>query len=170
MSGFPPSEMNRKAFLDTFGGVYEASRWIAESVWADGVTGDHDTTAGLHRAMRRVVENADETAQLALLQAHPSLAGRLAMQGKLTAESKSEQESAGLDRCTPAEFEEFHALNGRYQEKFGFPFILAVRGRDRQYILESFRRRVENDRNAEFAEALEQVHRISLLRLEALFG
>lgn len=170
MFRFPPSEMTRKAFLDAFGGVYEASPWIADSVWAAGVTGDHDTTAGLYRAMRKVVENADETTQLALLQAHPDLAGRLAMRDRLTAESKSEQESAGLDRCTPAEFEEFRTLNARYREKFGFPFILAVRGRNRQYILESFRRRVENDRDAEFAEALEQVHRIALLRLEGLFG
>ena len=170
MPGSLPSEIKRKTFLDAFGGVYESSPWIADSVWVDGVTGDHDTTAGLYRAMRKVVENADETTQLALLKAHPSLAGRLAIQGKLTAESKSEQESAGLDRCTPAEFEEFHALNVRYREKFGFPFILAVRGRNRQNVLESFRRRVENDRDAEFAEALEQVHRIALLRLEALFG
>lgn len=165
-----PTEMKRKAFLDAFGGVYESSPWIADSVWVDGVNGNHDTTAGLYRAMRKVVENADETTQLALLQAHPSLAGRLAIEDKLTEESKSEQASAGLDRCTPAEFEEFHALNARYREKFGFPFIMAVRGRNRQDILDSFRRRVENDRNAEFAEALEQVHRIALLRLEALFG
>ena len=170
MSDFLPSETTRRAFLDAFGGVYESSPWIADSVWADGVTSDHDTTAGLYRAMRKVVEHADETTQLALLQAHPDLAGRLAMQGRLTAESESEQESAGLDHCTPAEFEEFHMLNARYRKKFGFPFILAVRGRNRQYILESFRRRVENDRDAEFAEALEQVHRIALLRLEALFG
>lgn len=164
-----PSVMTREAFLEIFGGVYEHSPWIAEQVFAGGLTGDHDTVAGLHDTLRTAVDEADRDAQLALLRAHPDLAGKLAVRGELTVESTSEQASAGLDQCTAEEFEEFQSLNDRYKEAFGFPFILAVRGKDRQFILEAFRRRVENDPDTEFAEALKQVHRIALLRIEAVF-
>ena len=164
-----PSRMDREAFLVTFGGTYEHSPWIAEEVFADGLTHDHDTIAGLHGALRDVVDDADREKQLALLRAHPDLAGKLAVAGELTAESSAEQASAQLDQCTKAEFNEFRSLNDRYKRSFGFPFILAVRGRNRQEILRYFRRRVNNDPETEFAEALKQVHRIALLRIEALF-
>ena len=164
-----PSDMDRDAFVETFGGVYEHSPWIAERVHADGLTSAHDTVAGLHGALRDAVDAAGAEKQLDLLMAHPDLAGRLAKQGELTASSSSEQASAGLDQCTPEEYEEFRSLNDRYREKFGFPYILAVRGMDRQDILENFRRRVDNDRETEFAEALKQVHRIAFLRITSLF-
>ncbi|MGB0630229.1 MAG: 2-oxo-4-hydroxy-4-carboxy-5-ureidoimidazoline decarboxylase [Alphaproteobacteria bacterium] len=164
-----PSRMDREAFMEAFGGVYEHSPWIAEEVFADGLTGDHDTIAGLHGALRDVVDEAHRDKQLALLQAHPDLAGRLAVAGELTAESTAEQASAQLDQCTAEEFEEFQSLNERYKETFGFPYILAVRGRNRHEILGNFRSRVNNDPETEFAEALKQVHRIALLRIEALF-
>lgn len=166
---YRPSAMSRDAFLETFGGVYEHSPWIGEAAYAAGLTRDHDTVAGLHNALRNAVENADEERQLALLRAHPDLAGKLAVAGELTEESTAEQASAQLDRCSPEEFEEFQSLNDRYKSAFGFPYILAVRGRNRQEILDNFRSRVDNDPYTEFAEALKQVHRIALLRIEALF-
>lgn len=166
---YMPSHMTRDDFLDVFGGVYEHSPWIAEAVYAEGLTGTQDTVAGLHGALRDVVDAADDDRKLALLRAHPDLAGKLAVAGELTAESTSEQASAQLDKCTPEEFAEFQALNDRYKEAFGFPYILAVRGRNRQEILENFRSRVDNDTETEFAQALKQVHRIALLRIEALF-
>lgn len=155
--------------MDVFGGIYEHTPWIAEAVYAAGLTGSQDTVAGLHDSLRTNVDNADDEKKLALLRAHPDLAGKLAISGELTADSTSEQASAQLDKCTPEEFAEFQSLNDRYKEAFGFPYILAVRGRNRQEILENFRSRVDNTPDTEFAEALKQVHRIALLRIEALF-
>ena len=166
---YMPSHMTQEDFMDVFGGVYEHTPWIAEAVYAAGLTGSQDTVAGLHDSFRTNVDNADDEKKLALLRAHPDLAGKLAISGELTAESTSEQASAQLDKCTPEEFAEFQSLNDRYKEAFGFPYILAVRGRNRQEILENFRSRVDNTPDTEFAEALKQVHRIALLRIEALF-
>ena len=153
-----------EAFADRFGGVYEHSRWIAEAAAVDGAPADPAA------AMRAVVEAAPREAQLALLCAHPDLSGRLAVAGELTADSAQEQAGAGLDRCSPAEFAEFQTLNAQYRERFGFPFILAVRGYNRSSILAAFRRRVCNDHQEEFREALNQVHRIAALRIATLTG
>ena len=151
-------------FVRRFGGVYESSPWVAERACGDGDPADPAS------AMRAVVETAGRDRQLALLRAHPDLAGRLAVAGELTPESSAEQAGAGLDRCTPAEFAEFQDLNARYREKFGFPFILAVRGHDRSAILAAFRRRIGNDPDTEFREALDQVHRIAAFRIADLTG
>lgn len=162
--------MPHAGFLETFGGVYERSPWVAEGVPADDLAAGADTAEALATLMRAVVDGAGEARQLALLRAHPDLAGRLAVGEALTEASAGEQASAGLDRCTPEEYEEFRALNARYREAFDFPFVLAVRGRTRREILGIFRERLGNGRDAEFREALEQVHRIARLRLKALFG
>lgn len=162
----PPSTLDRAAFLARYGGVYEHSPWIAEAVWDRGAVSDE--AEALARAMADEVEAAHPAAQLALLRAHPDLAGKLALRGALTPESGSEQAGAGLDRCSPEEFAEFQRLNAAYQARFGFPFILAVKGYDRGGILDAFRRRVENDPDIEFRTALDQVHRIARLRLLAL--
>lgn len=166
---YRPSMMAREDFLEVFGGVYEHSPWIAETAYAAGLTRDQDTVAGLHNALRTAVDGADRDRQLALLQAHPDLAGKLAVGGELTQESTAEQASAQLDQCTAEEFAEFQSLNEKYKSSFGFPYILAVRGRNRQGILENFRNRVDNDPDTEFTEALKQVNRIALLRIEALY-
>jgi OHCU decarboxylase len=162
----PPGGLDREGFLARYGGVYEHSPWIAGAVWDEGAASDDVAT--LAGAMAARVEAAGDEAQLALLRAHPDLAGKLAVEGELTAESTSEQAGAGLERCSPEEFEEFQRLNAAYQDRFGFPFILAVKGHDRAGILEAFRRRVGNDLAAELREALDQVHRIARLRLQAL--
>ncbi len=166
---FRPSDMDGDSFIDAFGGIYEHSPWVAETVFGHGVTPDMDSLTGLHDAMRTVVDASDSERKLVLLRNHPDLAGRLALRGELTAESTSEQASAGLDQCSPEELAEFQSLNDRYTRKFGFPFILAVRGMNRGGILDAFRVRVENAPEAEFDEALKQVHRIAFLRLTELF-
>lgn len=163
-----PTDLSREQFIAVFGGVYEHSQWVAEQVWDSGIDASHNEIKALHRAMMAVVNEAGHSPQLALLCAHPDLAGKLAVSGKLTAESTNEQSSAGLDQCSPEELEAFQTLNDRYKEKFGFPFILAVKGRTRAEILENFRARVELDPDDEFNEALSQVHQIALLRLSSL--
>lgn len=161
-----PSEMDRAAFLARFGPVFEHSSWIAEEAWDAELR--PDTAEGLHAAMVAVLRDAPREQQLALLNAHPDLAGKLAVRGELTADSTSEQAGAGLDRCTPAEFQRFTELNDAYKAKFGFPFILAVKGRSRAEILQAFEQRIHNTPDVEFETALAQVERIALLRLKDL--
>ena len=160
--GLKPSQMDMGTFLDTFGGVYERSTWIAKDVFMSSLRTDHDTIAGLHSALQNVVDQADHNKQLGLLRAHPDLAGKLAIAGKLTKESIVEQESAQLDQCTASEFREFRSLNDRFKTTFGHPYILAVRNRNRKEILSNYRTRLNNDPHKEFAEALKQVHQIAL--------
>jgi 2-oxo-4-hydroxy-4-carboxy-5-ureidoimidazoline decarboxylase len=123
---------------------------------------------GLHQALAAIVDAAPPERQLALLCAHPDLAGRLAVRGELTAESTAEQASAGLDKCTPEEFQRFTALNEAYKRKFPFPFIMAVKGKSRGEILAAFERRIHNTEEVEFRTALSEVHKIALLRLRDL--
>jgi 2-oxo-4-hydroxy-4-carboxy-5-ureidoimidazoline decarboxylase len=165
-----PSRMSREAFVERFGSVFEHSPWIAEAAWDGGLTPEQDTAAGLLAAMLKTLRRAPRERKLALVQAHPDLAGRLAVQGGLTAASSAEQASAGLDRCTREEYERFQALNEAYRAKFDFPFIMAVRGRTRAEILAAFEDRVANDPVREFETALEQIERIARLRLEALLS
>ncbi len=165
-----PSRMSALDFTACFGGVYEHSPWIAEAVWRLGpspeMPADQDTAEGIHHAFQSVVDGADREAKLALLRAHPDLAGKLAVSGALTTESTVEQAGADLGNCTPEEFADFTRLNDSYKEKFGFPFILSVRGYQRAEILETFKARIDNEPAAEFVEALSQVHHIALLRLK----
>ncbi|WP_431862045.1 2-oxo-4-hydroxy-4-carboxy-5-ureidoimidazoline decarboxylase [Azospirillum sp.] len=161
-----PGDMDRDAFVARFGPVFEHSPWIAEEAWDARLR--PDTAEGLHAALVAVLRDAPRERQLALLNAHPDLAGKLAVRGALTADSTAEQASAGLDRCTPEEFARFTELNDAYKARFGFPFILAVKGRTRAEILEAFERRIHNTPEEEFATALGQVERIALLRLKDL--
>lgn len=163
-----PSRQSRAAFVARFGGVWEHSPWIAEGTFDAGLTAAQDTADGLHAAMTVVMRAADEPAKLVLIRAHPDLAGKLAAAGRLTAESTGEQASAGLDRLTDAERAEFTRLNDAYKARFGFPFILAVKGKTKGEIRNAFLARLENDAAAEFAEALTQIERIALLRLKDL--
>ncbi len=154
--------------MDRFGSLYENSPWIAEQVFEEGSA----TAQGLeelHNNFRCVVLSADLEQQFELLNAHPELACSQAEQSMLSAESSEEQSGAGLDQCTEEEFFEFSELNQAYRELFGFPFILAVKGYERQEILEIFHERLGNDPESEFAEALRQVVWIGRFRLEALF-
>ncbi len=159
--------LDRDAFVALLGGIFEHSPWIAAGAWDARPFADVDD---LHRAMFAVVGAASEDRRLALLQAHPDLAGKLARGGALTAASTAEQASAGLDRLSDDEYERFTALNDAYQARFGFPFIIAVRENTKATILEAFERRLGHDRPAEFAAALAEVAKIARFRLDGLFG
>jgi OHCU decarboxylase len=114
------------------------------------------------------MRRASRRRQLALIRAHPDLAGRAAIRAELTAASSAEQAGAGLDQCTRAEFVRFHELNDKYRKQFGFPFILAVKGKSRREILAAFEERLGNSVEAEFEEALTQIARIARFRLDDL--
>jgi 2-oxo-4-hydroxy-4-carboxy-5-ureidoimidazoline decarboxylase len=157
--------LKRARFVELFGGVFEHAPWVAEEAFE---AGPFHGVAALHVAMVEAMRRAPRARQLALIRAHPDLAGRAVIAGTLTQSSSAEQASAGLDQCTPAEFERFQELNDRYKGKFSFPFILAVKGRTREEILTVFEQRLENTVEAEFAEALHQIARIARLRLEDL--
>ncbi|MES0825925.1 allantoinase PuuE [Ruegeria sp. SCP11] len=163
-----PSQMERDTFLAAYGGIFEHSAWIAERAFELELGPVHDTAGGLHNALSRMFRSASEEERLGVLAAHPDLAGKLAQAKRLTQESTSEQASAGLDALTDGERETFSELNQRYTEKFGFPFIIAVRDHDKASILQAFQRRIEQDRDAEFAEACRQVERIAEFRLRDL--
>ena len=162
------ADLDRKEFVTRFGGVYEHSQWVAEKCFDGKMHLKAVRPSDLAGPMSHLVEAAGLEPQMILLRAHPDLAGKLARSGTLTAESTSEQAGAGLDQCTDAEFTEFTSLNTAYRQKFGFPYILAVKGRHRTEILENFRARLPNDVAVEFREALNQVHQIAKLRLTAL--
>ena len=156
-----PSALTGADFVARFGGVYEHSPHFAEAVWRNARPADLDDAAKLKTLFRAAVFDAGKDGQLALIRAHPDLGNRLAM----SKESTSEQMGAGLDACSPEEFAAFQELNADYKTKFGFPFIIAVRGLDRAAILKAFRTRLNNSADAEFATALEQIHRIAAFRI-----
>ncbi len=158
--------MEKAAFLARYGGVYEHSQWVAEAAYP-GAKNVSDP-ARLSEIMAAVVNAASDEAKLDLIRAHPDLAGRAAIAGGLTAASSAEQASAGIDQCTEAEYARFQELNEQYKAKFGFPFVIAVRGKRRSDILAAFEQRVRNDKDEELATAIREIHEIARLRLEAM--
>ncbi len=170
VAGLIPSEMDLGTFVSEFGGVFEHSPWIAEGAFDQELGPTHDNAAGIHNALSRVFRSASEEQRLGVLTAHPDLAGKLAAAGRLTKESTAEQAGAGLDMMTDEERETFQTLNATYVERHGFPFIIAVKDNTKASILDAFHRRIENDRDTEFAEACRQVERIAELRLIEKFA
>ncbi|NVJ70811.1 MAG: 2-oxo-4-hydroxy-4-carboxy-5-ureidoimidazoline decarboxylase [Alphaproteobacteria bacterium] len=162
------SRTDKATFVKAYGHIYEHSPWVAEFVWHENDPQTLDTLEGLASGMAAIVDQANEAAKMKLICAHPDLAGKAAQRDELTTESKSEQSGAGLDQCNAEEFEEFQRLNSAYKTKFGFPFIIAVKGLDRQAILAAFRSRLNNDREHEFYTAINQIHKIARLRLSEL--
>jgi beta-ureidopropionase / N-carbamoyl-L-amino-acid hydrolase len=164
--------LDRPAFVQALEGVYEHSPWIAERAW------DFRPFLTLHQlkhVLAQVVAQATSSEQLGLIRAHPELAGKAAVAGQLTQESTHEQKTAGLGHCTPEEFGQLQTLNQAYNEKFGFPFILAVRGPrgqglSRQAIIQTFARRLRHGPAFEQAECLRQIHRIAEIRLNDKFA
>jgi beta-ureidopropionase / N-carbamoyl-L-amino-acid hydrolase len=157
------------AWLD---GTYEHSAWIAAKAWEKR---PFASMATLKVALVEAVRHSGREAQLGLIRAHPELAGKAMVAKKLTAESTNEQGKAGLTACTPEEFAHIQYLNASYNQKFGFPFILAVRGPrglglNKQQIIAAFERRLNNHPDFEFAEALRNIHRIAEIRLDDKFG
>ncbi|MGB5346791.1 MAG: 2-oxo-4-hydroxy-4-carboxy-5-ureidoimidazoline decarboxylase [Woeseia sp.] len=160
------SIVRKDSFVKRYGGIYEHSAWVAEAAWERLCEeGNMASTADM---LAEVVDDADDAQKLALIRAHPDLAGRAAVQGELTQDSTGEQASAGIDQCTPAEFASFQEYNARYRAKFGFPFVMAVRNSNRRAILAAFGERLQNDVETEFARAIAEIHKIAKLRLAAL--
>jgi beta-ureidopropionase / N-carbamoyl-L-amino-acid hydrolase len=163
------------AFAQALDGIYEHSPWIAEAAFVHRPAGGYTSVAALQRAMVEALAAADTERQRELIRAHPELAGKAMVARTLTAESTNEQGAAGLAACTPAEFERLQQLNADYNARFGWPFILAVRGPrgtglTRREIIASFERRLQAPTDVEFAESLRQIHRIAEIRLQDRFG
>ncbi len=158
--------MSDQAFVARFGHIFEESPWIAEAAFVAGLPTDADTAAGLHRALCAAMRAAPRERQMALIRAHPDLAGRLARAGALSRESTNEQAGAGLDCLSDGEYRHFTALNTAYREKFSMPFIIAVKGRSKAEILAAFEARLGNDLDTETTTALTEIERIALLRLQ----
>lgn len=154
-----------RVFEDALADIYESSRWVAQKAAS---ARPFASIAHLAETMRRTVDEADDRTKQTLIDAHPDLAGKAARAGRVTAASAREQGSAGLDALTDSEYARFLELNRRYRARFGFPFILAVRGHDKTSILAAFERRLHNEMTDERAEALRQIHRIAQFRLSEL--
>jgi len=164
----PPSRLSGAEFLARYGEIYESSPWVAEAVRAEAESGALDSVERLGAAMRAAVDGASHERKLALIQAHPDLAGRAAVAGALSPASSAEQTGAGLDRLSPEQYARFKTFNQRYKARFGFPFIIAVRGLDAAGILADFERRLDNDAETEFETAIAEIHKIAAGRLAGM--
>jgi 2-oxo-4-hydroxy-4-carboxy-5-ureidoimidazoline decarboxylase len=154
---------DRPRFVEKVGWVFEHSPWVAERAWIEKPFASLDD---LHRAMAAAVTAATPEEQLSLLRAHPDLGAR----ASLSTASATEQAGAGLDHLTPEEFEHLRRLNSAYRDKFGFPFLYAVKGSTKHDILKALEARLPASREREMAEALSQVARIARFRLEELIS
>ena len=160
--------LNQADFISVFGGVYEHSSWVAEQAWQQKEQhpqGYFDDIEKLKEVMKSIVDQSSDEQKLMLLRAHPDLAGKAALSGTLTNESKAEQAGAGLDQCSEEELAHFLQLNDAYRSKFGFPFIMAVKGATKEQILSGFEERTPNDLATEFNRAINEVHKIAGFRL-----
>ncbi|BBE71070.1 uric acid degradation bifunctional protein PucL [Pleomorphomonas sp. SM30] len=155
--------MTDAAFAAAFADIAEHSPWVAEAAAAARPFGSREAMVA---AFAAAIAGAPREARLALANAHPDLAGRAAIAGEMAEDSVREQTGAGLDRLSPEEFARFTELNDRYRARFGFPFILAVKGATKDVILAAFEARVGNEPEAEFANAIAQITRIVRFRLE----
>ena len=159
------NHFSQAKFLEVLGAIYEHSPWMAERTWQ---AKPFNSLTDLLAAFRQTLAQATLDEQLALIRAHPDLAGKAALRGELSQESTQEQESAGLNQCSPEELARFTELNTAYQQKFSFPFIMAVKNASRAQILSGFEQRIHHTPTEEFAMALEQIHRIAAFRLQDL--
>jgi len=155
------NKLNKSEFLSTFGNVFEKTEWIAEKCYDSK---PYNNVQELVNKMMEVFENSIKEKHLEILNSHPDLA----VKKKLTKESENEQTNANLNQCTNEEFEEFNKLNEKYKKKFGFPFIIAVKGKNKNEILNIFRQRITNNINLEFEEAKKQVKKIATFRLSEI--
>ncbi|SEQ40220.1 OHCU decarboxylase [Pseudomonas sp. NFACC02] len=163
-----PSSLSREDFVNAFAGIYEHSPWVAEKAYDLGQGSDLDDIETLHARMSDILLSADHATQLALINAHPDLAGKADVQGQLTEASTNEQAGAGIHQCTAEEFARFTELNDAYKTKFAFPFIMAVKGSNRHQILAAFETRIHNSTDVEFACALAEINKIAMFRLQTL--
>lgn len=157
------NSIDRAAFTAALGHLFEHSPWVADETWPQRPFASREA---LHAALCATMRGATRDRQLALIRAHPDLAGRLAQQKKLTAESTREQASAGLDQLTDTELADFTRRNDTYKARFGFPFIICARLNAKAAILGAMQVRVDNSPDTEFATALGEIEKIAWLRLQ----
>ena len=158
------NKLLKSEFIKVFSNIFENSIWISEELYK---LKPFDSFDDLSTKIMDIFENATKEKQIEILRAHPDLANKTRI-GSLTADSKKEQSSAGLDKCTKEEFNEFKNLNFKYKKRFRFPFIIAVKDKSKLEILSSFRKRISYDINIEFEEAKNQVKKIANLRLNEI--
>jgi len=161
------SAMPCEAFVEALDGIFEHSSWVARRAWR---ARPFDGIPALHQAMLDAVMQADPTEQLALIRAHPELAGAEAAQGTLTRASTEEQRGAGLDQCNADELARLQRLNTAYRERFDFPFIIAVKGLGRHQIVDAIEARLMNARATEIATCLREIGKIARFRLDARYA
>ena len=155
------NKLSKAEFISIFGNIFEKTEWIAEKCYESKPYNNLDE---LVSKMMKIFENIEKERHLEILNSHPDLA----VEKKLTEDSKNEQKNASLNQCTDEEFVEFKKLNEEYKKKFGFPFIIAVKGKNKEEILNSFRQRITNNINLEFEEAKKQVKKIASFRLSEI--
>ncbi len=158
------NKLSKSEFIKVFGNIFEKSSWIALELYKEK---PFDSFENLSLKILNIFDNASKEKQMEILNAHPDLANKTKIES-LTTNSKSEQDSAGLDRCTAEQFVEFKNLNSTYKKKFGFPFVFAVKDKSKLEILANFRKRISCDINIEFEEAKKQVKKIASLRLNEI--
>lgn len=164
----PPSSLALPDFLDRYANVVEHSPWVAEKAWQQGMSVAQDTPDGLAERLGKVLMAAPREEQIDVIRAHPDLAGKAALAGELTRASLDEQAGAGLDQCSPDELARFERLNAAYKARFGFPFVVAVKGLDRHAILAAFEERLTHDEEQERETAITQIIKIVRLRLHTM--
>jgi OHCU decarboxylase len=157
------NELDRDAFVERFGPLFEHSPWVAEAAFRDRPFADREE---LYEALVAAMYAAPRERKLALIRAHPDLAGKAAIEGTLTDSSTREQASAGLDRLTPDEYKAFTRTNNAYRERFGFPFVVCAREHTKESILRVASERLANSEDEEIRVALEEIAKIARLRLE----
>ena len=155
------NKLSKAEFISTFGNIFEKTEWVAKKCYE---LKPYNNLDELVSKMIEIFENSEKEKHLEILNSHPDLA----VKKKLTRESENEQANANLNQCTNEEFEEFNRLNEKYKKKFGFPFIIAVKGKNKNEILNIFRQRITNNINLEFEEAKKQVKKIATFRLSEI--
>ena len=156
------NKLGKSEFVSIFGNIFEKTEWIAEKCYSFK---PYNNLEELNSKMIEIFENAEKEKHLEIINSHPDLA----VEKNLTIESKNEQKNANLNQCTEEEFIEFEKLNKEYKKKFDFPFIIAVKGKNKKEILNIFRQRIRNDINLEFEEAKKQVKKIANFRISEIF-
>ena len=161
---FLSKRIGSKKFINILKSIYEHSPWVPERLLSkEGI--EIKTKRELHLEMKQIVDNASKIEKLNLIRAHPELGNKLQKTKKLTRFSQEEQKSVGLDQCTEEEFKILTSLNKEYRSKFEFPFIIAVKGLSKNYIIENMKKRIKNNQEEEFHTAISEVHKIAKLRI-----
>ena len=161
------NQIPRRQFVETLGSIFEHSPWVAQGAFD---LRPFESVDELHATMVGIVDQSSQQQRMTLIRNHPELAGKEASAGTLTTDSLKEQSGAGLDQCSAAELLQLRGFNQTYQEKFEFPFIIAVTGLNRSQIIEALALRVQNTVEVEFVTSLAEIAKIGKIRLDALFG